>query len=193
MGTPLIPTRSANNAALPSITGRPASRADVTQSQHRGPVGDDGDRVVELGELVGGLRIALDGKAHARNAGRVDVPQNLQGVDRETRYGLDLAAAVAVEHPIRLADEARVRQLVDAIVETAIRLLVHLQRDFPQRSPLVAAQRGQVLDGETRIGDDQQHTGQAAGLVERFDNQNFRNLHRRCTRLPAALRRAKRE
>src|SRR5665213_604885 len=36
-----------------------------------------------------------------------------------------------------------------------------------------------MLDGQTRIGDHEQHTGQAAGLMDRFDDQNFRNLHAR--------------
>jgi hypothetical protein len=78
---------------------------------------------------------------------------------------------------IGIADETRIRQLIDAIVEAAIRLFVHLECDFPQRAALVAAQRGQMLDGQAGLGDDEQHARQAAGLVDRLDNQYFRNLH----------------
>jgi len=59
------------------------------------------------------------------------------------------------------------------------RITVHLEGDFPQRPALVAAQCGQMLDGQARLGDDEQHARQAARLMDRLDNQYFGNLHAR--------------
>ena len=96
----------------------------------------------------------LDREAHPRDARCVDIAQHLARVDRQRRHGADLAAAVAVEDAVGLADEARGRQLPDALVERAVGLLVHLERDLPERPALVASQRGELLDGEPRVGDD---------------------------------------
>src|SRR5579864_8602050 len=120
---------------------------------------------------MSGLRVLLDCKTYAGHPGRVDIPENLQRVDWKARYGLDLAAAMPVEHAVGLTDETGIRQLVDAVVEAAVRLFVHLECDFPQRPALIAAQCGQVLDRQARLGNDEQHTRQAAGLMERLDNQ----------------------
>ena len=152
-------------------------RTDVAQAQDRRAVGDDGDGAAEGGELQRRLRILLDREAHARHARRVDIAQHLPGVDRQARHGADLAAAMAIEHPVRLADEARRRQLSDPLIQRAVRLLVHLERDLPERAALVAPQRGQVLDGQSRIRDHLQHFGEAPGLVDRLDDENFRDLH----------------
>ena len=46
IGQASMPPNSLNSIALPSITGSAASRADVAQAEHRGAVGDDGDRVL---------------------------------------------------------------------------------------------------------------------------------------------------
>src|SRR5205823_300581 len=95
IGTPLMPTRSANSAALPSMTGSPASAP----------------------------------------------------------------------------------MLPSALIQRAVRLLVHLERDLPERTALVASQRGQVLDGQSCIRDHLQHLDEAAGLVDGLDHENFRDLH----------------
>ena len=68
-------------------------------------------------------------------------------------------------------------ELVDLVVEAAVRRLVHLERDLPQRPALIAPQGGQMLDGQTRFGDHLQHPGETAGLVHCLDDENFRNLH----------------
>src|SRR5258708_1201770 len=47
--------------------------------------------------------ICLAGQAAGRHARGIDIAQNLPGVDRQARRGADLAAAVAIEHPVRLA------------------------------------------------------------------------------------------
>ena len=123
------------------------------------------------------LRICLDREAHARHSGRVDVAQHLLRVDGKTRDLTDLAAAMPIEHPIRLADEAGGRQPSDPLIEAAVRLLVHLERDLPERSALLTAQRAQVLDGQAGVGDDLQHLRKAPRLMNRLDEQNLRNLH----------------
>ena len=132
------------------------------------------------------LRILADREADPGDAWRVDVAQDLLRVDRQRRHGADLAAAVTVEHAVRMADEACDRQRVDPVVEAAVRLLVHFERDFPERAALLAAQGLQVVDREAGIGDDEQHLGEAPGLVHGLDHQDFRNLHA-LPRRPAAM------
>ena len=95
------------------------------------------------------------------------------------RDGADLAAAMAVEHPVGLADETRGRQLVDALVQRPVRILVHLEGDFPQGAALLAPQRGQVLEHQAFLGDDLQHLGEAAGLMQHLDDDDFRDFHGR--------------
>ena len=97
--------------------GQPRERADVAKPQDRGAVGDDGHGAPQRGVFPGRRRVLLDGEAHPRDARRVHVAQHLLRVDGGTRHGADLAAAVAVEYPVGLADEARDRQLTDALVE----------------------------------------------------------------------------
>src|SRR2546430_17689837 len=97
--------------------GQPRERADVAKPQDRGAVGDDGHSAPERGVFPGRRRALLDGEAHPRDARRVDVAQHLLRVDVGTRHVPDLAAAVAVDYPVGLADEARDRQLADALVE----------------------------------------------------------------------------
>src|SRR4029077_273766 len=101
----------------------------------------------------------------------------LAGVDWQRRHGADLAAAVTVEDTIGLADEARVGQLTDALVERAIGFLVHLERDLPERASLVAPQRDQLLDGEPRVCDDLEHLGETARLMDRLDDDDLRDFH----------------
>src|SRR5579863_8776421 len=84
---------------------------------------------------------------------------------------------MSVEHSVGLTYEARCGELVDPIVEAAVRLLVHLESDFPLCAPLLAPESCEVLDGEARIRDHLQHSRKAAGLVDRLDDQDFRNLH----------------
>src|SRR2546430_12243072 len=69
---------------------------------------------------------------------------------RSTLFPYTTLFRSAIEHPVRLADEARGRQLPDALIQRAVRLLVHLERDLPERTALVASQRGQVLDGDRK-------------------------------------------
>lgn len=121
-------------------------RADVAEAQDRGAMGDDRDGAGERGELARRARVLLDRKAHPRDAGRVDIAPDLLRVDRKTRHGAYLAAAMPVEDAVGLADEARGRQLPDAFVQGTVSLRVHLQGDLPERAALVAAQRGEVLD-----------------------------------------------
>ena len=123
------------------------------------------------------LRVCLDREAHARHSGRVDVAQHLLRVDGKTRDLTDLAAAMPIEHPIRLADEAGGGQPSDPLIEAAVRLLVHLERDLPERSALLTAQRAQVLDGQAGLGDDLQHLRKAARLMNRLDEQDLGYLH----------------
>ena len=151
--------------------------ADITQAQHRGAVGDDGHGIVDRGVVMDFVRIGLDGQAHPRDPRGVHIPQYLRGVDVHPRNRADLAAPVPVEHPIRLAHETRGRQLVDALVQGVVGVLVHLEGDFPQRAALLAPQRGQVLEHQPFIGNDLQHLGQAAGLVQHLDDEDFRNFH----------------
>ena len=84
-----------------------------------------------------------------------------------------------VEHAVGLADEARDGQRVDAAVEAAVRLLVHLQRDLPLRAALFAAQRLQVVDRESRIRDHLQDAGKAAWLMHGLDDEDLGDLHAR--------------
>jgi hypothetical protein len=101
----------------------------------------------------------------------------LRRVDRHCRHDADLAAAVTVENAIRLSDEARDRQRIDPLIKAAIHLFVHLERDFPERAALFAANRLQVVDHETGVRDHEQHLREAPRLVHRLDHQDFRNLH----------------
>ena len=71
-----------------------------------------------------------------------------------------------------------VGRLVDTLVETPVRLLVHLQRDFPQGPALVAADRDQMLDGQAGLGDHLQHFGQASRLVDGLDDQDLGYFHK---------------
>src|SRR2546430_12647119 len=105
---------------------------------------------------------------------------------RSTLFPYTTLFRSAIEHPVRLADEARGRQLPDALIQRAVRLLVHLERDLPERTALVASQRGQVLDGQPRIRDHLQHLDEAAGLVDGLDHENFRDLHMASLRQPPA-------
>ncbi len=151
--------------------------SDISQAEHRGAVGHDRDGIVDAGEITNRSRIVLDREADSRHTGCVDVPQHLLSVDRDTRDCTDLAAAMTIENAIRLAEKAGRGQLANAVIQAAIRFLVHLQRQLPHCPPLVAAQRGQMLDRQAGIGDDLQHLRQAPGLVDGLDDQNFRNLH----------------
>jgi hypothetical protein len=67
--------------------------------------------------------------------------------------------------------------LPDALIQRAVRFLVHLERDLPERAVLVAPERREVLDGESRIRDHLQHFGEAPGLMEGLDQENFRDFH----------------
>ena len=159
--------------------GQARERADVAEAEHGRAVGHDGDRAAEARVLPGERRVPVDGEAHARDARRVDVAQHLLGGDRDRRFGPDLAPAVTVEHAVGLADETRDGQRVDAAVQAAVRLLVHLQRDFPQRAALFAAQRLEVVDGESRVRDHLQDPGEAAGLMHGLDDEDLGDLHAR--------------
>ncbi len=56
---------------MPSITGLPASGADVAEPEHRGAVGDHRHEVALVGVLVGQLGILGDLEAGFGHAGRV--------------------------------------------------------------------------------------------------------------------------
>ena len=88
---------------------QPGERADVAEPEHRGAVGDDGDGAADCGEVPGRRGVVADGETYARHSGRVDVAQYLARGDGHGRDGADLAAAMPVEHAVRLAHEARVR------------------------------------------------------------------------------------
>ena len=158
---------------------QPGERADVAEPEHGRPVGDDRDRVAEARVFESLRGILADREADPRDARRIDVAQDLLGRDRDGRLRADLPAAVPVEHAVRLADEARAGQRVDPAVEAAIRLFVHLQRDFPERAALVAPQRLEVVDRESRFRDHLQHLCEAARLMHGFDHQDLGNLHAR--------------
>ena len=179
IGTALMPTSVEKSAALPSMTGRLASAPDVAEPEYRRAVGHDRDRIAEARVLVRERGVLLNGEANPGDARRVDVAQHLLRRDRDGRLRAQLSTAVPVEHAVRLADEARDGQRVDAAVEAAIRLLVHLQRDLPERAALLAPQRLQVVDRESRIGDHLQHTREAARLVHGLDDQDLGYLHAR--------------
>ena len=85
---------------------------------------------------------------------------------------------MAVEDTVRFSDEAGRRQAVDTLVETPIRLLIHLQRDLPLGPALIAADRNQMLDGEAGLGDHLQHLGEASGLVDSLDDQYLGYFHK---------------
>ena len=154
-------------------------RPDVAEPEYRRAVGHDRDRIAEARVLVRERGILLNGEADPGDARRVDVAQHLLRRDRDGRLRAQLSTAVPVEHAVRLADEARDGQRVDAAVEAAIRLLVHLQRDLPERAALLAPQRLQVVDRESRIGDHLQHAREAARLVHGLDDQDLGYLHAR--------------
>ena len=151
----------------------------LPEPEHGGAVGDDRHGVIETGEIVRRVRIFLDRKTYAGNTRRVDVPEHLQCVDRNARYGPDLAAAMPVENAIRFTDETGRGQLADPVVEAAVRLLVHLERDFPRGSALIATQRGQVLNGEPRVSNHLEHFRETSRLMNSFDDENLGNLHAR--------------
>ncbi len=157
--------------------GQSRQRPDVAKAQDGGPVGDDRDGLADAREIPHRGRILLDGQADARHAGSVDVPQNLLRIDGDAGDGVDLAATMTIEHPIRLAQEARRGQLRNPVIEAAIRLFVHLERQLPHRPALIAPQRGEVLDRQPRLGHHLEHLREAPGLMNRLDDQDLRNLH----------------
>ena len=71
IGKASTPANSLKSIALPSITGIAAARADVAEAEHRGAVGDDGDRVALDRVLEGLVGVVGDRRADARDAGRV--------------------------------------------------------------------------------------------------------------------------
>ncbi len=158
---------------------QPRQRADVAEPEHGRSIGDDRDRVAEAGVFESLCGIFADREAYPRDPRRIHVAQDLLRRDGDGRLRADLAAAVPVEHAVRLADEARDGQRVDAGVEAAVRLLVHLQRDFPERAALLATERLQVVDREPRVGDHLQHAREAARLMHRLDHQDLGYLHAR--------------
>ena len=161
---------------------------DVAETEDRGAVGDDRDRVRPV-RVERGLRgVVADREADPRHAGRVDVAQDLLGRDLQRRLHVDLAALVPVEDAVGLADEARMRQRVDLAVELGIRLLVDLDRDFPQRAPLLAAHRLQVLDHELLLRDRFEHARERARLLEGLDQQDLGYLHAMAISFPGRIR-----
>ena len=84
--------------------GHGCGRADVPQPQDRGPVGDDGDRVLLDGEHPGALGVVVDGLADAGHSGGVDAGQVTTVVNRVLASDLDLASDVSQEG--RVADVA---------------------------------------------------------------------------------------
>ena len=56
---------------MPSITGLPASGADVAEAEHGGAVGDDRDQVAARGEPAAVARVGDDLLAGVGDAGRI--------------------------------------------------------------------------------------------------------------------------
>ena len=118
IGTAVMPTSAANSAALPSMTGRPATGPMSPRPRIAVPLVTTATVFWPVGVQRGLRGVVADGEADARDAGRVDVAQDLLGRDLQRRLHVDLAALVPVEDAVRLADEPRIRQRVDARVET---------------------------------------------------------------------------
>ena len=77
IGTPLMPTSSANSAALPSMTGSPRVRRYCRGPSTAVPLVTMATVLPERGELARRCGILLDGEAHARDSRGVDIAQDL--------------------------------------------------------------------------------------------------------------------
>ena len=86
-----------NSAALPSMTGSAAERADVAEAEHRRAVGDDGDGVALDGQAAGVGGVLGDRQADAGDAGGVDQREVVAVADRHLGLDLELAAEVHEE------------------------------------------------------------------------------------------------
>ena len=75
-------------------------RADVAEAEHRGPVGDDGDRVALDRQAPRLLRVVRDRLRDARDAGRVGHREVVARGQRRLQRDLDLAADVEQERPV---------------------------------------------------------------------------------------------
>ena len=71
MSNTSMPANFLNRTALPSITGLPASGADIAQAQHGGAVGDHADQIAARGVVARGGRVGDDRLAGRRHAGRI--------------------------------------------------------------------------------------------------------------------------
>src|SRR5699024_9668631 len=76
-------------------------RAEIAQSQDRGAVRDDGDRVALDGQAASVLRVLGDRLDHAGHARGVDHREVVAVADRELRLDGELAAQVCEEGAVR--------------------------------------------------------------------------------------------
>ena len=77
-----------------------SGRSDVAEAQHRGPVGQDGDRVALDRQAAGVLGVAGDRLADPGDAGRVGAGQVVTVAQLHLRGDLELAAEVHEEGPV---------------------------------------------------------------------------------------------
>ena len=127
--------------------GQACHRADVAQAQNRRAVGDDGDRVADRGVLVAQLGILLDQPAHLGHAGRVELADGGQAVDRKAALDLNLAAPVQLEHRVDDLGDDHALDLADLRQhQLEVRLVVEKHRDIAR--VVLEAVRDQVGVGD---------------------------------------------
>ncbi len=92
-------------------------RPDVAQSEHGGPVGDDGDGVLPDRELPDLLVILRDRAADAGDARRVREGQIVAGADRDAALHLDLAAEMHEERAVGDRADLDALQLAEVLLQ----------------------------------------------------------------------------
>jgi hypothetical protein len=107
-----------------------------------------------------------DRLAHARDAGGVDIAHLLERRDRMQRLDLELAALVADERPVAVPQHANAVELVEVVGDLPRVLgIADLDRDLAQRQLPPNAQRHDVPDQATMIGDLLCDSGELPGTV----------------------------
>ena len=124
MSNTSMPANFLNRQPLPSITGLPASGADVAEAEHRGAVGDDRDEVAARGQVAGFARVVGDRHAGVGDARRVGERQVALVGQRLGRRDRDLAGrrkAVVVERGLAKVSSVMSRSPVVSRISKRLR------------------------------------------------------------------------